>query len=251
MASRDGRRRTRETARDRRSRDASRRSPRRDRAARRPTISVVETGEQELWIDDPDPAEPVADDIAASADGSYDSDGAGDEPTSPATEENTRGGRSGTRRHGPGRERSRGRTARRRPERDVVGALSHRLRALDAKRAVVLALVIGVVALTLAMPIRTYFAQRTEFSQLATSNEQLRRQVADYQQKVNEQNDPAYIEAKARERLQLLRPGETGLVMVYPGDAERRAAEQRAEERARNPWYQNLWQAVSTPPADR
>lgn len=130
----------------------------------------------------------------------------------------------------------------------MAAALSTRLHTLDPKRAVILALVIAVVALTLAMPMRTYFAQRSEFAQLANSNEQLRVQVDGYQRKVTEQGDPAYIEQQARERLGMVLPGETPLVMMYPGDDERRAAEQRADERARNPWYQNLWQSVSTPP---
>lgn len=55
---------------------------------------------------------------------------------------------------------------------------------------VITVVVVCVVALTLAMPLRTYFSQRSEFRQLTASNEQLRREVADYQQKVNEQNDP-------------------------------------------------------------
>ncbi|MFW0784550.1 septum formation initiator family protein [Gordonia sp. CPCC 206044] len=126
--------------------------------------------------------------------------------------------------------------------------IAARWEGLDAKRAIVLALVVSVVALTLAMPVRTYFSQRAEFDQLSTSNDQLRTQVSDYQQKVNEQGDPAYVEAKARERLQFVRPGEKALVMMYPGDDARAAAQKQAADRARNPWYGNLWESVSTPP---
>ncbi|MGC4962366.1 FtsB family cell division protein [Gordonia sp. DT101] len=127
-------------------------------------------------------------------------------------------------------------------------SLTARWEGLDAKRAIILALVISVVALTLAMPVRTYFSQRAEFDQLRAGNDSLRSQVTDYQQKVNEQGDPAYIEAKARERLQFVRPGEKALVMMYPGDDARIAAQKKAEERARNPWYGNLWESVATPP---
>ncbi|SDU55346.1 Septum formation initiator [Gordonia westfalica] len=132
--------------------------------------------------------------------------------------------------------------------------LGARLRRFEMTPATVATLVITVVvvcvvALTLAMPLRTYFSQRSEFRQLTASNEQLRREVADYQQKVNEQNDPAYIEAQARTRLQFVKPGEIPLVMLFPADEARREAAERAEERARAPWYGNLWDTLSTPPA--
>ncbi len=140
---------------------------------------------------------------------------------------------------------NRSRATRRRIDRAAWVA---RWEGLDAKRAIVLALVVSVVALTLAMPVRTYFSQRAEFEQLRASNDQLRSEVSDYQQKVNEQSDPAYIEAEARERLQFVRPGEKALVMMFPGDDARIAAEKQAEERARSPWYGNLWESVATPP---
>ncbi|MEO9328464.1 septum formation initiator family protein [Gordonia aurantiaca] len=129
-----------------------------------------------------------------------------------------------------------------------------RLRRLEMSPSTVATLVITVVvvcvvALTLAMPVRTYFSQRSEFNQLTAANEQLRREVADYQQKVNEQNDPAYIEAQARARLQFVKPGEIPLVMLFPADEARREAAERAEERARAPWYGNLWDTLSTPPS--
>lgn len=152
---------------------------------------------------------------------------------------------------GPGGEASTRTRLSRRARAMAKPSLAARWERLDAKRAIVLALVVSVVALTLAMPVRTYFAQRTEFEQLATGNDRLRTEVSDYQQKVNEQGDPAYIEAKARERLQFVRPGEKAVVMMYPGDDARIAAAKRAEARARNPWFSNLWDSVSTPPGTK
>lgn len=138
-----------------------------------------------------------------------------------------------------------------RPRSSLASSVLAHWERVDPKRAIVLALVLSVVALTLAMPVRTYFSQRSEFEQLNASNAQLQRDVTDYQRKVNEQGDPAYVEAKARERLQLVRPGEKAVVMMFPGDDARVAAEKRAEEKARNPWYGNLWDAVATPPKTR
>ncbi|MGV9860590.1 septum formation initiator family protein [Gordonia sp. NPDC003425] len=224
----DGRRRS--SARDPRSSEQARRVPRRERAGQsRSPVSVVETGEQEIYDVDAD----------TDLDTDLDSDSGSlvDPDVDDAEESGT--GRSASASRRTLRER-RTRTGRRRP-------VATRVRAIDTRRAVVLALVLSVVALTLAMPLRTYFAQHAEFTQIAASNQQLRQQVADYQQKVNEQNDPAYIEAKARERLQFVKPGETPLVMLYPGDEERKEAAKRAAEHASNPWYGNLWETLSTP----
>lgn len=143
---------------------------------------------------------------------------------------------------------SRTRGARRRPR---SAAMLSQVGKIDAKRAVVLALVISVVALTLAMPMRTYFSQRAELRALTASNVEKQRELADYRQKVNEQDDPAYIEAKARSELLFVRPGETPLVMMYPGEQERREAAEAAEKRARAPWYSRLLDSVATPPGVR
>ncbi|MCD2147490.1 septum formation initiator family protein [Gordonia paraffinivorans] len=210
----DGRRRARDRRVDPRTRDA-RRTRRHERPSRPirpvPPVSVTETGE----------TEPVtAADTAVSADTAV---------------------RTSRRAAAPGRSR-------------VSSGFAARLRRLEMTPATVATLVITVVvvcvvALTLAMPLRTYFSQRSEFNQLAAANEQLRREVADYQQKVNEQNDPAYIEAQARARLQFVKPGEIPLVMLFPADEARREAQERAEKRARAPWYGNLWDTLSTPPS--
>ncbi|MFT4201395.1 FtsB family cell division protein, partial [Gordonia sp. (in: high G+C Gram-positive bacteria)] len=120
---------------------------------------------------------------------------------------------------------------------------------LNPRRAIVLAVVVGFVALTLAMPLRTYFSQRAEAGQMRAQNAALEREITELTRKVNEQGDPAYTEAQARGRLQYVRPGETPFVLEIPG-REAAAKERRREaERVANPWYVNLWDSVATPPA--
>lgn len=224
MAQGSARRRTRASTSDPRSRERARKTPRRERStSRRSPVSVIETGEQEIYDDAP-----------------LDFDAEITDSAEDVVSEN--GAISRVRQE---RERLR---AERRRRAGFTERLARRLHRVDAKRAVVLSLVVGVVALTLAMPMRTYFSQHSEFSQLEQSNAQLRDQVADYQQKVNEQNDPAYIEAKARERLKLAKPGETPFIMLYPDEAAKSAAREREAAHEANPWYGNLWQSVSTPP---
>jgi cell division protein FtsB len=62
---------------------------------------------------------------------------------------------------------------------------------LTARRAAILAAVICVLTLTIAGPVRTYFAERTEMKQLAASEAALRQQISDLQQQKSKLADPA------------------------------------------------------------
>ena len=139
-------------------------------------------------------------------------------------------------------------TGKRRGGFDLLVGLTHRWSNRTIGLAMVLIVAGIAVALTLAAPLRNSMSNRSEFAQLSASNSDLRKQIAYYEQKINEQNDPAYIEAQARERLHFVYPGEKAVVMMYPGDDARKAAERQAAQHANNPWYSNLWDAVATPP---
>ncbi|WP_307851788.1 septum formation initiator family protein [Williamsia sp. CHRR-6] len=130
------------------------------------------------------------------------------------------------------------------PRRAGVG----RGRRLDPKRVVIVALVLSVVALTLAVPVRTFFSQQSEVDQVQRSNAALRQQVAQLQQKVDEQQDPATIRRLARERLGYVDPGDNALVMIYPSAPPKSDAQKRADQRAGDPWYSKLLGSVTTPP---
>ena len=123
-----------------------------------------------------------------------------------------------------------------------------RLSSVNPKRAVGMLAVLVFLALTLAVPARTYLAQRAEFNRLQTANEQLQQEIDEYQRTITEQNDPAHIEAEARQRLQYAMPGERAVVLTYPAREKQEEADRAAEAYANNPWYANLWDAMSTPP---
>lgn len=144
--------------------------------------------------------------------------------------------------------RLRRRAAPRRRRVPAARALAARWDKLNPRRAIVLAVVIGFVALTLAMPLRTFFSQRAEAEQMRASNAALEREIAELTRKVNEQGDPAYTEAQARARLQYVRSGETPFVLEIPGREAAAQERKRAAQRAANPWYANLWDSVATPP---
>ena len=121
---------------------------------------------------------------------------------------------------------------------------------LTARRAAILAAVVCVLTLTIAGPVRTYFAQRTEMKQLSASESALRHQIADLEQQKGKLADPAYIAAQARERLGFVMPGEipyqvqlrpNAALPVDPGSAPTAAA-------TNDPWYTSLWHTIADSP---
>jgi cell division protein FtsB len=119
-----------------------------------------------------------------------------------------------------------------------------------ARRAAVLAAVVCVLTLTIAGPVRTYFAQRTEMAQLTASEAALRRQIDELEQKKVKLGDPAYIAAQARERLGFVMPGDTPFQVQLPPSAA--VAPQPGGETAKPtsnaPWYSSLWHTIADAP---
>jgi cell division protein FtsB len=121
---------------------------------------------------------------------------------------------------------------------------------LTARRAAILAAVVCVLTLTIAGPVRTYFAQRTEMKQLAASEAALRHQISDLEQQKGKLADPAYVAAQARERLGFVMPGEIPYQVQLPPNAALPADPGSAPTpRATNdPWYTSLWHTIADSP---
>jgi cell division protein FtsB len=119
-----------------------------------------------------------------------------------------------------------------------------------ARRAAVLAALICVLTLTIAGPVRTYFAQRTEMDQLAASEASLRRQIADLEQRKTKLGDPAYIAAQARERLGFVKPGDIPFQVQLPPTAAEPALPGSTSAKPANsdPWYTSLWHTIADTP---
>lgn len=137
------------------------------------------------------------------------------------------------------------------PAPSLVARLGNRIASVNSRRAVVFLGVVVVLVLILAVPMRTYLGQRSEYNRLQAQNAELAQEIDELTRKVNQQNDPAYIEQQARERLQYKKPGEKLVVLRFPERDRQAQQEQRAREHAARPWYDNLWDAVSTPPEDQ
>jgi cell division protein FtsB len=125
----------------------------------------------------------------------------------------------------------------------------HRL-GVTARRAAILAAVVCVLTLTIAGPVRTYFAQRTEMRQLAASEAALRRQIANLEQQKVKLADPAYIAAQARDRLGFVKPGDIPYQIQLPPAAALPAKPdpQAASAATNDPWYTSLWHTIADTP---
>jgi cell division protein FtsB len=121
---------------------------------------------------------------------------------------------------------------------------------LTARRAAILAAVVCVLTLTIAGPVRTYFAQRTEMQQLTAAEAALRQQISDLEQQKAKLADPAYIAAQARERLGFVKPGDIPYQVQLPPSAALPAepGSQQAPTAAGDPWYTALWHTIADAP---
>src|SRR5579875_634264 len=119
-----------------------------------------------------------------------------------------------------------------------------------ARRAAVLAAVVCVLTLTIAGPVRTYFAQRTEMNQLAATEAALRRQIAELEQQKVKLADPAYIAAQARERLGFVKPGDIPYQVQLPATAAEplQPGSPSAKPANGDPWYTSLWHTIADAP---
>ena len=116
-----------------------------------------------------------------------------------------------------------------------------------ARRAAILAAVVCVLTLTIAGPVRTYFAQRTEMKQLEATEAQLREQIAELEEQKVKLADPVFIAAQARERLGFVMPGDIPYQVQLPANAAVPGGPggEPATTKSGDPWYTSLWHTIA------
>lgn len=83
-------------------------------------------------------------------------------------------------------------------------------------RTAVIALVLSVLALSYAYPVRTYLEQRAEINRLRDSQGTQAERIAELEEERAKWDDPAYVKAQARARFGYLMPGEAGFEVIGP-----------------------------------
>ncbi|MGU3431992.1 FtsB family cell division protein [Actinomycetes bacterium M1A6_2h] len=116
---------------------------------------------------------------------------------------------------------------------------------LSTGKAVILAVVVCALALTLAVPLRTYIGLQSDARAAAADRQALEDRVEDLTIRKNQTDDPAYITAQARERLGFVMPGETPYQVQLPGARARSDSENETPAAATGPWYSTLWSSAT------
>lgn len=113
-------------------------------------------------------------------------------------------------------------------------------------RAAVLALVVCMLAISLAYPLREYLAQRGEIGEYEAKVSEQEKRVAALEDAQRRWRDPAYVRAQARERLHFVMPGETQYVVLEPDEAPAPAPRPsgQARQAPARPWFGDLWSSV-------
>ncbi|HEY3503942.1 MAG TPA: septum formation initiator family protein [Actinocatenispora sp.] len=166
-----------------------------------------------------------------------------------------RGGRAGSG-SGPGRRPSSGRAAPFRRTRDTAArpGASRRTGARRTRaprpggrftgRAVVLALVFVALILAYAYPVRTYLSQRAQIAQLTASQAEQRDRIAGLREQRDKWNDPQYVEAQAKGRLRMVRPGDKVYAVYGDTTPKKSGRDSGTTVRKDGPWYAKVWSSV-------
>ncbi|GAA2010718.1 septum formation initiator family protein [Nocardiopsis rhodophaea] len=128
-----------------------------------------------------------------------------------------------------------------RTPRNMGAAAAGRIRPALTSRAAILGLVICVIALSLAYPLREYVTQRAEIARLQEQRNSAQDSVSELKKRKEQLQDPAYIEREARTRLHYQYPGERAYVVI---PADRGEQTDDGDAASSEPWFTKLWKSV-------
>lgn len=103
------------------------------------------------------------------------------------------------------------------------------------------------VAAMLVLPVRSWIAQQAGLAELSSEISAAEQRVTDLEAQREQWKDEPYVEQQARLRLNMVRPGEMGLIALDP-EFQRDVAKTSVDEP--RTWYDRLWQSSENPTRD-
>lgn len=97
-----------------------------------------------------------------------------------------------------------------------------------------------------ASSLRAWAEQRSQIAELKAEQAERTDRVGELEGELNRWNDPAYVEAQARERFGWVLPGETGYKVVdeTSGGPAKTPPSASGKSGATRPWWSTLWGSV-------
>jgi cell division protein FtsB len=161
-----------------------------------------------------------------------------------AQRRSARGGPGGTRRPG-----GRGAPQRSRTTAAAASPGAGERRPRFTGRAAILVLVVAVLTVSYASSLRAYLQQRSHIADLKAQIAERSASIDDLEREKRRWNDPAYVQAQARERFGYLMPGQTSYVVLgedgKPLESDTDLPDP-SEVREREPeaWWSPVWQST-------
>lgn len=111
-----------------------------------------------------------------------------------------------------------------------------------------LGLVVCALVLSLAYPAKQYLGQRGALAELTRQQVAAEQRVAVLQAQARQLQDPDYLRAQARKRLQYVLPGDTVYEVINPDDQPAAPAGSGTAPGSdpSQPWYVQLWRSVQS-----
>jgi hypothetical protein len=98
--------------------------------------------------------------------------------------------------------------------------------------------------LAYAYPVKIYLNQQAQIAALETSQASQRARIKNLQDETAKWKDPTYVATQARERLQMVKPGDTAYIVSGNGAPAPGGDPNAGRAADTGPWYGQLWSSV-------
>jgi len=115
-------------------------------------------------------------------------------------------------------------------------------------RLLALAVVMIAITIMLAPTVKVFFEKRAEIATLQADISAKQSQQNDLKRQISRWQDPNYVKQQARDRINMVMPGETGYWVfgsdLPAGDAGGAAGAAASQDPAKLPWVDSLWESI-------